>query len=432
MSHDVVAVAYSAGRDSTALLHATACQAAAQGLQVIGLHVHHGLSAQADHWLAHAQAQCQAWAERGLPVRLVFHRIQTRPAAGESIEAWARRERYRALRVMALEAGAQIVLLAHHRRDQAETLLLQGLRGAGVAGLAGMARSIERDGITWLRPWLTQPREFIEAYVDRHELTFVDDDSNADARFARNRLRLQVWPALTTAFAQAEHALADAATWAGEAADCLQELAQIDLERLAGPAGLQLKAWAALSLPRRMNALRAWLRAQIGESPSSSLLFRLRKELIQPGSAQWPCTVGVLLRYRGQLRFQRVEHRELDEPVLPRETHLRIQRAGQFLLPGWCGSVVAKRVKAQGIPIAWLAHLELRPREGGEQFQGEIGRPARSLKKQFQAAAVPAWEREGPLIYSGGQLLFVPGLGVDARVWALPGQPQLSLSWHTG
>ena len=87
------------------------------------------------------------------------------------------------------------------------------------------------------------------------------------------------------------------------------------------------------------------------------------------------------------------------------------------------------RVKEGGVPLAWLAHLELRPREGGERFQAGVGRPPRSLKKQFQAAALPPWQRDGPLVYSGGQLVFVPGLGLDARVIGMPGQAQVTLLW---
>jgi tRNA(Ile)-lysidine synthase len=125
-----------------------------------------------------------------------------------------------------------------------------------------------------------------------------------------------------------------------------------------------------------------------------------------------------------------------DEPAREeqgeRDTSLSIFRAGRFALLGWGGELIAKRVKEGGVPLAWLAHLELRAREGGEQFQAGIGRPARSLKKQFQAADIPEWERTGPLVYSGGQLVFVPGLGLDARVLALPGQPQLSLYWRSG
>jgi len=425
-----IAVAYSAGRDSTALLHATALAAAEQGVQVVALHVHHGLSPHADEWLAHAQAQCTRWAQQGLPLHLLTQRLTERPAAGDSIEAWARQARYRALHSLAAEAGAGIVLLAHHQRDQAETLLLQALRGAGVAGLAGMPREVKRDGISWVRPWLDHPREAIEAYVRRHRLRYVDDDSNDDPRFARNRLRLQVWPALSQAFPQAEASLADAATWAGEATACLSELAALDLVQVSNPSGLNLKAWRDLSAARQANALRAWLKAATGRIAPASLVQRLANELPGTGKAQWALPGGVLRRHRGRLLFT-VETPAVVSGVV-RELSLSILRAGRFGLVGWGGELFAKRVKEGGVPLAWLAHLELRPREGGEQFQAGIGRPARSLKKQYQAANIPEWERNGPLVYSGGQLVFVPGLGMDARVLALPGQPQLSLHWHSG
>ena len=180
-------------------------------------------------------------------MRLLSHRLSDQPARGESVEAWARQARYRALRHMTLEAGAGVVLLAHHQRDQAETLLLQALRGAGVAGLAGMPRSADRDGVVWMRPWLHHPREAIEAYVRQHRLRHVDDDSNADVRFARNRLRLSVWPALKAAFPQAEASMADTAAWAGEAAACLAELASHDLALVSRRGSLDIAAWHSLA-----------------------------------------------------------------------------------------------------------------------------------------------------------------------------------------
>jgi tRNA(Ile)-lysidine synthase len=374
--------------------------------------------------------QCARWARQGLPVRLSVHRLVDKPAPGESVEAWARQSRYRALRAMAVEAGARVVLLAHHQRDQAETLLLQALRGAGVAGLAGMPQSAERDGITWVRPWLSHSRDAIEAYVRHHRLRYVDDDSNADPRFARNRLRLLVWPELSRAFPQAEASLADAAAWAGEASNCLAELAVLDLAQVSTSTGLNLKSWQCLSLARQGNALRAWLKQQSGQVAPASLVTRLMQELPARGPAQWLIPGGVLRRYRDQLRFDAGER--LCDGKVARETSVSIHRAGSYALPGWGGVLVATRVKTGGVPAAWLAHLELRARKGGEQFQAGIGRPARSLKKQFQAAEVPEWARSGPLVFSGGQLVFVPGLGLDARVLALPGQPQLGLHWRSG
>ena len=422
-----VAVAYSGGRDSTALLHATLCAAASQGVEVLALHVHHGLSPNADAWLAHCEAQCKAWARKGHPVEFIAHRLSGRPTKGESVEAWARQARYGALRSMALAHRVSVVLLGHHRRDQAETVLLQALRGAGMAGLSGMPRSVQREGITWQRPWLDKPRAEIDAYVRRHRLKHIDDDSNADRRFARNRLRLQVWPALVAAFEQAEAALATVADWAQQADAALEELAALDLARVSTAQGLRVGAWLELSAARRSNALRAWIRQQCGEGAPASLIARLLDELPTRRSARWPLGAAELRAYRGVLRC---EPKPVGAPAAAaRETRLSVHRAGTYALPGWSGALQVERVREAGVPLAWLAHLELRPREGAERFQAGLGRPPRSLKKQYQAAGVPVWERSGPLLYSGGQLVFVPGLGLDARIVGLPGQPLARLRW---
>jgi tRNA(Ile)-lysidine synthase len=428
MSKRSVAVAYSGGRDSTALLHATAVQMAGSDVQVVALHVHHGLSPHADSWLQHGAEQCQRWTAAGLPVRFVARRLETRAEAGASVEAWARQARYHALRAMAIEEGADIVLLAHHRRDQAETLLLQALRGAGTAGLSGMPMQALRDGLTWARPWLQLPRSAVEHYVEVHGLTHIEDDSNTDTRFARNRLRLDVWPALTHAFPQAESAFADSATWAQEATACLRELAVMDLAVIANTEGFNIASWLALSEARRSNALRAWLAIQSGRAPDAAMVSRLLDELPRAGSGTWELARGTLKRYRGVLRFQL----EVKSAVVQqdRETTLSITRAGTYKLPGWQGNLIATRVKQDGVALAWLGHVELRERQGAEQFQAGMLRPPRSLKKQFQAAGVAAWLRNGPLLFSGGQLVFVPGLGLDARVVALPGQPQVTLRWE--
>ncbi|OYT99713.1 MAG: tRNA lysidine(34) synthetase TilS [Burkholderiales bacterium PBB1] len=424
-----MAVAYSGGRDSTGLVHAALVAARDLGVDVVALHVNHRLSAHADQWEQHCRDQCARWADDGLPISFDVARLSGPPQRGDSIEAWARRERYAALKRLAQRHAADLVLLAHHRGDQAETLILQALRSAGVAGLSGMPRSIERDGLRWARPWLDKPRSAIETYVQAQGLAYIDDDSNTDERYARNRLRHRVWPALERAFPDAELALAAAATWAQQASACLDEVAADDLLAITSSSGLSLPGLQALSVARRINVLRAWLRRQTGTAPPASLITRLSNELMGDGSASWPLAGGSLRRYRGHLTWQ--GPRLTAPAALPPESTLRICRAGTYRLPGWGGHLRAVRVKEGGVPLAWLAHIELRERSGGERFQAGIGRPARSLKKQFQAAELPAWQRAGPLVYSGGQLIFVPGLGIDARVIGLPGQPQVTLHWES-
>ena len=398
------------------------------GVTVAALHVHHGLSPHADAWLAHCEAQCTKWAMRGWPVVLVSYRAVGRPGTGESVEAWARKMRYAALRHLAMEQGASVVLLAHHQRDQAETFLLQALRGAGPAGLAGMPASVVREGITWARPWLGRPREDIEAYVARYRLKCIEDDSNDDPRYLRNRLRLRLWPVLIESFPQVEAALAESARWGQEALECLSDLATQDLVQMnVGSDGLDVSAWLGLSPARRSNVLRAWLKLRSGRAAPASLVARLMNELRENAHSRWPLASGELRAYRGVLRFVEPPGLQCFAPVA--EGALSVHRAGAYPLPGWGGCLRVSRAPEGGVPLAWLGRLEIKARKGAEQFQAGVGRPPRSLKKQYQAAGVPAWERQGPLFFSGGQLVFVPGLGIDARVLALPGQQQVSLRW---
>lgn len=426
-----VAVACSGGRDSTALLYATLQAATGSGLTVHALHVHHGLSRHADEWLEHLGHQCMRWQCDGLPVRFHAQRLALSPGRGESVEAAARTARYAALRRMALAADTDLVLLAHHRRDQAETLLLQALRGGGVAGLAGMPAEVRRDGITWARPWLAQSPEAIAAYVRHHRLHHIEDDSNADLRFARNRLRLAVWPALCAAFPAAEAALADAATWAQQAHAALVDLAAIDLAACRRGHLLDLAAWQQLAPHRAGHVLRAWLREIGGRTPGADELQRLLRELPGRAPATWLLCGGRLTRYRGQLRF--VPDPGAPRPALaapPREHLLSITRAGRYPLPGWGGVIVARRVRQGGAPLPRLVAVTLAERRGGERFRLAAGRPSRSLKHQYQAAGVPPWQRDGPLLFGDGVLVFVPGLGLDAGALAVAGESQLALTWE--
>ncbi len=295
-----VAVAFSGGRDSLALLHATCRAAQALGLQVLALHIHHGLLPEADGWLRQAQQLCARWRRRGWPLALRWQRLDGQPAPGDSLEAWARAGRHAALAAMARESGASLLLLAHHRRDQAETFVLQALRGGAPAGLSAMPRQIQRAGLVWARPWLDQPRCAIDSYLRRHRLQPVDDPSNADVRLARNRLRLQVWPGLAQAFPHAETSLAAAAMRAQEARAALDELAALDLAALVDADGrLQVAGWRGLSAARQANALRAWWAAQAGHSAPQALVTRLLAEVRTQGVARWPAGDGWLCAMAG-------------------------------------------------------------------------------------------------------------------------------------
>lgn len=297
-----VAVATSGGRDSTALLHATARAGRVFGFQVWALHVHHGLMPQAADWWRHVRRQCARWRRAGLPVHFEGRRLRGAPAAGDSVEAWARRERYAALGDMARSLGIDMVLLAHHRRDQAETVLLQALRSAGPAGLAAMPRAVERHGVWWCRPWLDHPSEAVDAYARRHRLRFVEDPSNRDPRFSRGRLRHLAWPVLTETFPQLEVALSGVARRMQEADAALAELACLDAKNAVMEEGgrLRIAVWQALTLARRGLLLRHWARSWSPVGMPDSLVGRLQRELPRARTGhRWPAPGGQLHLERG-------------------------------------------------------------------------------------------------------------------------------------
>jgi len=424
-----IAVAVSGGRDSIALLHCLTHAAVDRGVDVWALHVHHGLQPQAAAWSESVRRTCTRWAKKGLPLHFAMCALEGRPARGQSVEAWARAGRYEALADMARESGCKAVALAHHRGDQAETFLLQALRGGGPAGLAAMPQCVERDGILWLRPWLDQPREAIEAYVRSHRLRYVDDASNADPRFARNRLRNEVMPALLAAFPDAEAALARSSRHAARARALIDEVAKADVEAICVGGALVLQRWLALSPARRYEALRAWLEPHANTGVRDALLERLLSEL--PGSrpAQWPFDHMELKRYRGRVTL--VETATETDGALPRAA--QVDHVGVHKVPGTDGMLRVRPAIHGGLPLEWLQEARWQARVGAERFQRAAGTPPRSLKKQFQSAGVPAWSRAAPLLVAAdGSLVFVPGLGMDARALAAPGSPRVSLEWLSG
>lgn len=420
-----MAVAYSGGRDSTALLHATLLAAEPLGVRVLALHVHHGLSVNADAWLDHCEEQCRRWSRKHRDLSFAATRLSSQPHDGDSVEAWARRARYRALREMALAGGADLVLLGHHRRDQAETFLLQALRSGGVAALSAMPASVRRDGVTWSRPWLAVPAADVEAHARRHRLRWIDDDSNAETRFARNRLRIDVWPWLLKAFPDAERTLATAARRSQQAAAAVAEVAAVDLESVAGVEGLRVAPWRALSAVRRGHALRAWLAPFVVGALPGSLIDRIEAELESDAPRRWPMPGGELSCYRGNLRWRAAN------PAVPIQTSLRcdLSRPGTLHCPSWHGAWRVRGVDHGGLASALATDLTLRARAPGDRFQAGPGRPPRSLKLQFQAAGVPEADRTGPVLCVGDRIVFVAGLGIDARAIAAPGEPQVALTW---
>lgn len=239
-------VGFSGGLDSAVLLHAASRLARGAKLDLAALHVHHGLSIHADAWAEACARVCQ-----GLSVPLTVRKVRVPEPNGEGMEAAARRVRHQALS----DHSADWILLAHHADDQAETVLHNLLRGAGVRGAAAMPEA--RDRI--LRPLLGLSRAMLLDYARYHGLTWIDDESNADRRFTRNFLRHEVLPAIESRLPKAGERLALAASRFREASTLLDDLATLDLQGASASFPLPLSLFCGLSDARARNLLRAML-----------------------------------------------------------------------------------------------------------------------------------------------------------------------------
>ena len=260
-----VAVALSGGADSTALL--LAARQCWPG-QVRALHVHHGLQAAGDDFERHCLELCRA-----LDVPMDVLKVQAHPAAGQSPQDAARRARYPALARGAAAQGCTMVLLGQHADDQAETVLLALGRGAGLPGLAAMPERFERDGMAFGRPLLAVPAAAMRQWLLAQGQAFVDDPSNQDEHYSRNRLRARLMPALAEVMPHFRETLARSARHAAQAQQLLDELARDDLQRIGSPP--RLRDLQVLSTPRQANALRHWLASAHGARPSAAQLDEL-------------------------------------------------------------------------------------------------------------------------------------------------------------
>ncbi|WP_412852610.1 tRNA lysidine(34) synthetase TilS [Ectothiorhodospira shaposhnikovii] len=397
-------IGLSGGLDSHVLLHGLHVLSGGRTLPPLAaVHVHHGLSPHADRWQTHCESLCR---DLSIPLRVLV--VDARPATGESPEAVARAARYRAI-ADAMEPGA-ILLTAHHRRDQAETLLLQLLRGAGPAGLAAMPR-LKPFGPGWqARPLLDLDRDTLADHARKAALTWVEDDSNADPRFDRNLLRQSVMPRLRARWPSLDATLSRAALLQAEAQDLLAERAREDLEQVRGrvPGTLSVAGLAGLRRPRLRNALRGWLQDKGLPMPGRARLESLIEQMLKAGSDAGPRVAwegAEVRRYRDDLYAMR--------PLVPVDAGrvwqwtptapLRLPELGITLDPAILRSHWALD------PSTLTAPLTVRLRRGGEviRWRGQT----RSLKKLLQEAGIPPWERDRlPLIHVDEQLVAVWGM----------------------
>ncbi len=431
-------VACSGGIDSHVLLHAMAALRPQLSATVNAVHVNHGLNPAAGEWAAHVISLCDS-----LSIPCHLFNVDARPRRGESPEAAARDARYHHFSQL-IEEG-DVLLTAHHREDQAETLLLQLLRGAGPHGLAAMPLVTPFSAGQLARPLLKTAQALINGYAQERSLHWIEDPSNQERGFERNYLRHDVVPLLKAHWPAFSKTVSRAAAHCAEAAGLLDELAAEDLRRLSGGVGEQLPT-AQISLDglrqltpeRRRNVIRFWIKQCSLPIVSTKIMDQISTSLITARDDAAP-----LVRWSGgELRRYR-EHLYAMAPLEPFDSSQQFRwrwQEGALELPAAIGRVVAQAHVAtngdsggEGLSRTQCEQqpLSVRFRQGGERCRLPGRTQHHQLKGLLQQAGVPPWQRDRiPLIYLGEQLAAVVGYFYCAPFQAKGGEARVTFALH--
>ncbi|MEE9255135.1 MAG: tRNA lysidine(34) synthetase TilS, partial [Pseudomonadales bacterium] len=389
-------VGFSGGRDSSVLLHALVKLQASSALAA--LHVNHGLHRDADDWQRHCESICRAW---GVPLKVVRLGL----VSGPNAEQRARKARYAAFSEHTCTGDC--LLLAHHRDDQVETMLLRLMRGGATVGMAAMPRrrAIGRGELA--RPLLELPGTELQRYARDCELSWVDDPSNESEQFDRNYVRHRILPLLEQRWPGYRQVMARTAALMGDAARLMREISDEDMcTRLGVDGSLAIGDLHNLSELRQLNLLHGWLTSHEVLTPSRNRLRELVRQSKSGVDAQ-PCVLFgevEIRRFRDALHVVRPHVGGTDEQMRWRPP----ERAR------WCGGTLwAQPVVGHGLLRDAVSELEVRARRGGERVSPS-GRVTRPLKKLLQEAHVPPWLRfRLPLAHVGEALVVVPGVLVS-------------------
>ncbi len=419
-----LAVAFSGGLDSTVLLHATI---KAHGKKnVHAFHVHHGIQKEADQWQAHCKAVAKKFGCH-------FDTRNVKLNKQSNIESQARNLRYEALTQMCEAHKIQDLLLAHHLDDQAETVLIQLMRGAGLPGLSAMPQLKSNELIHLWRPFLNMRRKDLEIYAKEHQLTWIEDPSNQDESYRRNAVRKSILPTLEKFQKGAIENLARSAKHLGEAQGLLNQLADIDLGLIETKEGLSKTNLIRLyktSQARATNALRRWLSKNGLAYPSEERLTAWWSELTQArldAKLQWDHDQRVIRLWRGHLSITQDLNAQAKSKGKEKE---KVTNEGE-----WTFKKVPANSKKPGIAkdrfekAKQKGLINTMAREGGEKFKVDSKRPRKSLKNLYQEAAIPPWQRDVPLLYIGEELVAVAGIGISAD-WQTTDGPRFTLEWQ--
>ena len=419
---DRLLLGLSGGVDSIVLLDVLAGLASGLNFELHTLHVNHQLSSNAARWAKFCREVCR---EIGVPCRVVKVEV----ARGNSAERAAREARYAAFR----KFDADYIALAHNADDQAETVLLQLLRGAGVKGLAAMPflRCDESARPVIMRPLLDVPRAEIERYAKRHKLAWVEDESNACTSYLRNWLRHDLMPRIASRVPGYRATLTRAARNFAEAAALLEDLARADAADALQKEKIAVERLRELSVGRAKNVLRLLIASRGWPMPEAERLEEaLRQALTARGDAKLLVDLGgcVLRRHGAMVYLLPVRSQSVDDAVVTWGGESEIR------LPSLGGVLAMTPARGTGLSTGQLQSgpVTIRARTGGERLQPAANRPRRTVKNLLQEADMPVWERDRlPFIYCGDTLACVPGVAIDYRFQARRGEASILPQWLT-
>lgn len=402
-------IAYSGGLDSHVLLHLCARLHPFYPIRFNAIHINHGLSPNADAWALHCATVCN-----DLQIHFQQKKLTIDLARGQSLEEVAREYRYAQLADLLTEGD--ILLTAHQQEDQAETVLLQLFRGSGPKGLAAMPMIKPFAAGFHARPLLGVSREELQQYAKKHQLTWIEDETNADPGFTRNFLRHEIFPILKKRWPSIAKTLARTAENFAEAQHLLETVAKDDLENIKGSSATQISipSLLRLSKARQRQVLREWMSQLQFPLPSEAKLQQIQKNILHAAEDKLPHIVW------GNVEIRRYQEQLYIMKRLPKHNIAQMydwDMRQSLLLPG-VGKLHVELTQAKGLR-ADIKNIQVRFRQGGEWCQ-LAGRSHRhELKKLLQQWGVPPWERSRiPLLYMDDVLIAVVGYYIDEKYMA--------------
>lgn len=417
-------VAYSGGVDSHTLLHLIVMLRQQQAdIRITAIHIHHGLQAEADAWAEHCQTICS---EIDVPLQIIH--VNAHAKSGQSPEEVARISRYQAFK--SLVKKNDILLTAQHQDDQAETVLLQLLRGSGLAGLAAMP-IISPFGSAYLaRPLLAFSQQALYDYATQYQLFWIEDLSNLDTHYDRNYLRQSILPLLRQRWPGFNKTLHRTSQHCADSQALLTELADELLVSAHNPVDntVAISILAELTPSKQRLLLRAWIQQSGLRYPSTHTIERIITEVLPAKKDKVPIvnwSEGCIRRYRNTLYLSK------PEPYFDCATKFNWDGEKPLLMSG-NGSLAAVPTLNKGICAQQWKHQSITIcfRTGGERGRIAHRTGQHSLKKLFQECSIPPWIRNRiPLVYLGDQLAAVPGLWIFESFLGQPGKPAIHLEW---